>query len=468
MKEILWGWPTLGAILLAGANYTFRLGFFQLRHCALWLKTALGGIVSHKSKTAKTGSITQFQALSTALAGSIGTGNIVGVATALTLGGPGAIFWMWISAFLGMATIFAENVLGMKYRIHDSHGQWHGGAMYYLERGVHCRALALVFSGACALASFGMGNMAQSNSIAQTLDSSFRIPPAATGAVLCAVLLFITLGGIQRIARVTEKLVPLMAVGYLTACAAVLFIRRDFLPGAVQSIMQNAFGIRPAVGGISGGMLLTAMQCGVSRGIFTNEAGLGSSVMAHCGSDGKEPVEQGMWGIFQVFLDTMVMCSVTALVILTTGVLSTGLDGARLSAAAFRSVFGEAGSVLVSLSITLFAFATLLGWSYYGEQGVRYLLGGRGVAPFRVLFALAAVPGCLLDLRSVWDISDMLNGLLALPNLAALFLLSPEVVEETESYLRSHSNRLSKKSLSHKERPKNPRTPLLFYRRKKS
>lgn len=435
LREIIWGWPTLGAILLAGANYSFRLGFFQIRCCGLWMKTALSGILSSHGKRGGQGGITQLQALTTALAGSIGTGNIVGVATALTVGGPGAIFWMWISALLGMATIFAENVLGMKYRVRDKDGQWHGGAMYYLERGAHCRPLAFVFAGACALASFGMGNMAQTNSIAQTLDGSFGIPPTVTGVVLCVLILFVIFGGIRRVARVTEKLVPIMAAGYLAACAVILIVCHDQLGDALRSILNGAFGIRPAAGGISGALLLNAMQCGVSRGIFTNEAGLGSSVMAHAGSDGKDPVEQGMWGIFQVFLDTIVMCTVTALVILCTGVLSTGLDGAYLSAAAFTSVFGDAGAILVSVSIALFAFATLLGWSYYGEQGIRYLTGGRGIPLFRILFAGAAFLGCTMDLQSVWEISDIFNGFLALPNLAALFLLSGEVVDETHRYL---------------------------------
>lgn len=463
LRPVVWGWPTLGAILLAGANYSFRLGFFQIRHCGLWMKTALGGILRRQGGTTVSGhgEMTQFQALTTALAGSIGTGNIVGVATALTIGGPGSIFWMWISAFLGMMTVFAENVLGMKYRVRDSFGHWRGGAMYYLERGVHCRPLALVFAAACVFASFGMGNMAQTNSIAHALQNSFGISSAATGVVLCVLLLFLTFGGVRRVARVTEKLVPFMAVGYLAACAVILICYRSHLGEAVQSILQGAFGLQSAAGGVGGMLAAKAVQCGVSRGIFTNEAGLGSSVMAHSGSDGKEPVEQGMWGIFQVFLDTIVMCTVTALVLLSTGVLSSGLDGAELSAAAFECVFGSAGGVFVAVAITLFAFATLLGWSYYGEQGVCYLTGGRGIRCFRILFAGAAFLGCSLDLRLVWELSDTFNGFLALPNLTALFLLGGEVVKETDSYLARHRKTPSEKKLSAlKKGAKNPGAPV--------
>lgn len=462
LNPILWGWPVLIAILLAGANFSFRLGFFQFRHCILWLKSTLGSLFSPKKKALQGGKsgISQFQALTTALAGSIGTGNIVGVATALTIGGPGAIFWMWVSALFGMATIFAENVLGMKYRVKDSEGHWQGGAMYYLERGLHSKFLAGVFAAGCILASIGMGNMAQSNSIAEALEDTFGVNPAVTGVCIAVLLLAVICGGGRRTAQVTEKLVPLMAVGYLLAASAVLFLCRDHIGGAFQQIFQCAFGLRPAVGGI-GGMAVTtamipAMKCGISRGIFTNEAGLGSSSLAHCSSEHGGPVEQGMWGIFQVFIDTIVMCTVTALVILASGALSTGKDGAPLSASAFSLVFGKFGGAFIALSITLFAFATLLGWSYYGERGVQYLLGRKFLPIYRVLFAAAAWAACSMDLRLVWDISDTFNGLLAIPNLIALFLLGGEVIDETKRWFSRAPSRAGEFRPGSRGKPNGP------------
>lgn len=433
LHPLLWGWPVLAGILLAGANLSFRSGFFQFTHCKLWINTTFCKLFQKQPRSRE--GISPFQAVSTALAGSIGTGNIVGVATALTIGGPGAIFWMWVSALLGMMTIFSENVLGMKYRIKGTDGAWMGGAMYYLERGIHSRGLAVLFSIGCVLASFGMGNMAQSNSIAGALSESFGIGVHSTGLVLAILLLVLTFGGIRRIARVTGKLVPFMAISYLLAAGIVLYVHRAVLPDAFRQIFESAFGLRQAAGGIGGAAMANALKTGVSRGVFTNEAGLGSSTMAHSGSTLKEPVEQGMWGIFQVFLDTIVMCTVTALVILCSGTLSGGKDGAALSAAAFSTVFGQYGGALVAVCISLFAFATLLGWSYYGECGVRYLAGRRAVPFYRILFALSAMAGCTLNLRLVWEISDIFNSLMAFPNLIALFLLSGEVLDETANYL---------------------------------
>lgn len=444
LHPLIWGWPVLAAILLAGANFSFRSGFFQFTHCRLWMHITFGNLF--KNKKQNDDGISPFQAVTTALAGSIGTGNIVGVATALTLGGPGAIFWMWVSSLLGMMTIFSENVLGMKYRRKNMDGTWQGGAMYYLERGVKSKPLAVIFSIGCVLASFGMGNMAQSNSIAGAMQETFGTSLPLTGLVLAVLLIIMTFGGIRRIAKITEKLVPFMAISYLVAAGIVLFFHRHMLIDVLVQIVQEAFGMRQAAGGIGGAVMMNAMKTGVSRGIFTNEAGLGSSVMAHSGSTLKEPVEQGMWGIFQVFLDTIIMCTITALVILCSGALSTGKDGAALSAAAFSTVFGEFGGILIAISIALFAFATLLGWSYYGECGVRYLIGNRAVPLFRILFALSAIAGCVLDLHLVWEICDIFNGFMAFPNLIALFLLGGEVLDEIDRYLakRKHAKKRSR------------------------
>lgn len=442
VQPLVWGWPVLCAILLAGANFSFRLNFFQITHCKLWIKNTLGNIFSHKKDRTRTAGISQFQALTTALAGSIGTGNIVGVATAITIGGAGAIFWMWASSILGMMTIFAENVLGMKYRIKNEKGEWLGGAMYYISRGIHSRPLAILFAAACVLASLGMGNMAQANSIAYALKDCFGTGTQATGLVLAAALVAITFGGIQRTAKVTEKLVPFMALGYLLAGFIVLAVNWRNIGFAFNQIFSEAFSLRAAAGGAGGIVMLNALKCGVSRGIFTNEAGLGSSVMAHSSSSGTEPVEQGMWGIFQIFIDTIVMCSLTALCILSSNVLQTGKDGAALSAAAFQTVLGRFGGTFISLSITLFAFATMIAWCYYGQRGLEYLVGGKSAALYRILFAAVAWGSCSMDLHLVWNICDTFNGFMAIPNLIALFLLSGEVVKETQSYLSRHAQKL--------------------------
>ncbi len=432
LHAVLWGWPVLALILLAGLNLSFRLNFFQFTHCILWIKNTICKIFCRKQSQEE--GLSPFQALTTALAGSIGTGNIVGVATAITIGGPGAIFWMWISAVFGMASIFAETVLGVKCRVWKQ-GEWQGGAMYYLERGLHAKPLAIVFSVGCVLASFGMGNMAQSNSIGAAMQECFHFPPLVCGAIAAVLLLAVSLGGVKRVGRVTEKLVPLMAVGYVAACIVVLFANRNMVGSAFREIFRGAFGLQAAAGGVSGTILAAAARIGLSRGIFTNEAGLGSSSLAHSSSSGKEPVEQGMWAIFQVFLDTLVMCTLTALVILSSGVSGSGKDGAALSAAAFGTVFGEWGGAFVAIAITVFAFATMLGWCYYGERGVRYLGGQKAVPVYRGLFALCAVVGCLLKLQVVWDLCDLFNALMALPNLAALFLMGGQVQEEVKRYL---------------------------------
>lgn len=445
LQPVLWGWPVLCLILLAGVLFTFRLGFFQVTHCGLWLKKTMGSLFCREKADEDRSNISPFQALTTALAGSIGTGNIVGVATALTLGGPGAIFWMWVSAGLGMMTIFAETVLGLKYRQKDKQGRWLGGAMYYLQYGLGSKGLAVVFAGACVLASFGMGNMAQSNSIGSSLQDTFGIPPLLTGGVVAVVLALVLMGGIQRIAKVTEKIVPAMSICYLLAGMILLGVFWRNIPEAFAQIFASAFDLRGVLGGVGGYGMLTAMRTGISRGIFTNEAGLGSSVMAHSSAETKEPVEQGMWGIFQVFIDTIVVCTITALCILCTNVMGSGLDGAALSAAAFQSVFGRFGQGLIAVSITFFAFATMLGWSYYGECALRYLCGlsrflsrhSKGtVTLYRLVFAAVTLLGCQLELWLVWDVCDTLNGCMAIPNLIAVFFLSGEVVRETRSYLK--------------------------------
>lgn len=434
LREILWGWPVLAGILLAGIHLSIRMGFLPFTHCIFWLKNTLGSCFTKKSagEAQKNGRISPVQALLTALAGSIGTGNIVGVATALTLGGPGAIFWMWISAGIGMTTIWAETVLAVKYRTKGPNGLVSGGPMYYLERGAGKKGLAKLYAAACVLASFGMGNMAQSNAIAGALEEGFSLPPIFTGVCAAVLLFVISAGGMYSAAKVSEKLVPVMAVGYVAACVAVLLLFPQKILPAFQLIFSQAFSTQAAVGGVGGTVMLRAMECGVSRGIFTNEAGLGCSVMAYGESSGAEPGKQGCWGILQVFIDTILMCTLSALAILVSGALSTGKDGAALSTVCFASVFGSWGKGFVCVSITLFAFATMIAWSAYGQKALEYLAGDHFRSSYRVLFAAAAVLGCQLGLDAVWNLCDSFNGLMAIPNVAALFLLSGEIVQEKQ------------------------------------
>lgn len=441
LREILWGWPVLMGILAVGLHLSIRTGFLPFTHCIFWLKNTIGSCFSKKGheRTQKTDKISPIQALLTALAGSIGTGNIVGVATALTLGGPGAIFWMWVSAGIGMTTIWAETVLAAKYRTKGPDGLVSGGPMYYLERGARKKGLAKLYAAACVLASLGMGNMAQSNAIAGALEEGFALPPVFTGVCAAVLLFLISAGGMRSAAKVSEKLVPVMAVGYVAACIAVLFLFPEKIFPAFQLIFSQAFSTQAAVGGVGGTVMLRAMECGVSRGIFTNEAGLGCSVMAYGESGGAEPGKQGCWGILQVFIDTILMCTLSALAILVSGALSTGKDGAALSTVCFTSVFGSWGKGFVCVSITLFAFATMIAWSAYGQKALEYLVGNRFRDSYRILFAAAAVLGCQLGLDAVWNLCDSFNGLMAIPNVAALFLLSGEIFREKERCFSSCS-----------------------------
>lgn len=450
LREILWGWPVLTGILLAGIHLSIRTGFLPFTHCIFWLKNTFCSCFSKRNsgKNSKTKKISPVQALLTALAGSIGTGNIVGVATALTLGGPGAIFWMWVSAGIGMTTIWAETVLAVKYRTKGPDGHISGGPMYYLERGAGKKWLAKLYAAACVLASLGMGNMAQSNAIAGALEEGFSLPPIFTGVCAAVLLFVISAGGMHSAAKVSEKLVPVMAVGYVAACVAVLLLFPQKILPAFQLIFSQAFSTQAAVGGVGGTVMLRAMECGVSRGIFTNEAGLGCSVMAYGESEGTEPGKQGCWGILQVFIDTILMCTLSALAILVSGALSTGKDGAALSTVCFASVFGSWGKGFVCVSITLFAFATMIAWSAYGQKALEYLAGTRFRSSYRILFAVAAVLGCQLGLDAVWNLCDSFNGLMAIPNVAALFLLSGEIVQEKQRCFPK--KRLTKENYVHK------------------
>lgn len=440
--------------LAVGLMFTVRTKVFQISHFKYWIDVTFLQLfrknAKHVRKTNDKHAISQFQSLCTALASTIGVGNISGVAVALALGGPGAIFWMWLSAFLGMMTNYAENTLGIKYRYKNEKGDWVGGAMIYIERGLGLKWLAVIFSVFCVLASFGIGNMSQGNEIANGLYNSFSVPKWVTSLAVMLLAGLVIVGGIKRIASVAEKLVPFMAITYILGALIVIFSHASAIPGAFGAIFSNAFNLPSMGGGVAGFTVMIAMRRGISRGVFSNEAGLGSSVMVHSASNVKEPVVQGMWGIFEVFADTLVVCTVTALTILTSGVydyteyakyIGTSLpdtlkSGVALTSSAFESVFGSFGGGFISIAVMLFAFSTILGWSYYGERGIEYLFGLKAVPVYKLIFILVIFLGCNASLSLVIDISDTFNGFMALPNLIAITLLSGEVITMTRDYIK--------------------------------
>nr|WP_296008476.1 sodium:alanine symporter family protein [uncultured Blautia sp.] len=440
LQNLVWGPGMLVFFLATGVRFTLKSGFFQITKARVWIKNTVGALVGKKEirETKDKGAISQFQSFCTALAATLGTGNITGVATALVFGGPGAVFWMWVSAFLGMMTNYAENYLGIRYRYRDKQGKWVGGAMVYMERGLGCRPLAVMFAFCCLGASFGMGNMVQGNSLAKGLEEAFHVPVFVSGFLCTIGVAVVILGGTKRIAALTEKLVPVMAALYLSGALAVLFVFREQIPGAFALIFSEAFQLKPAVGGIAGYSMGQAVRMGIARGIFSNEAGLGSSVMAHAQSDVEEPELQGMWGILEIFIDTIVVCTITALVILVSGVyepqvflrhIAQGLetiDGTTLTGLAFGRVipFGEQ---LLAVSTALFAFATMVGWYYFGEQTASYLGGKAWALVYRLLYLLLTFPGCIMAPRLIWELSDTLNGMMAIPNLLALWFLGNQV-----------------------------------------
>ena len=454
VNGFVWGPFGLALLLCTGLWLSVRTGFFQFRRMGYWLKHTIGAIFTNKDVTAHTSkedmAISQFQSMCTALAGTIGTGNIVGVATAIVSGGPGAIFWMWVMALLGMMTSFAENVLGVYYRRKNEKGEWSGGAMYYLTDGLGakpgCRAvgkvLAVLFACFCILASFGIGNMSQINSIAGNMNAAFQVPNLLTGILLAVLSALVILGGLKRVAAVTEKVVPLMALFYILGALTVVLTHITAIPAAFAAIFKGAFAMQAAGGGVLGYGVSRAITWGFKRGAFSNEAGLGSSVMVHASSNVKEPVQQGMWGIFEVFADTIVVCTLTALVILTSGFvdLNTGrmlteVQGSALVGEAFSTVFGSFGPKFIAVSILLFAYSTVLGWSHYGTKAVEYLFGATGSRIYKVVFVCMTVVGATMKLGLAWDLSDTFNGLMMIPNLIGVLALSGTVVAITKNYL---------------------------------
>lgn len=440
LADVLWNPILLVLFLAVGGYYTLRSGFFQVR-ILTWLRGTVGSL-KRARPAGERGGLTQVQALCTALASTIGTGSIAGVATAIFLGGPGAVFWMWVSALLGMMTGFGEKALAVRYRERAPEGGYQGGPMVYMRKGL-CKpvggALAVLFSLACVPASLAGGALVQANSIAASLKTAFGLPTLAVGLVTAALAGWVIFGGVGRVGRLSEGLVPLMAGLFLLGGGACIVIQRQALPAALRAIWQGAF--RPgAVCGYPAGL---ALRYGVARGVFTNEAGLGSSAIAHAAADTDSPAREGLWGIFEVFVSTALVCSVTALCILTSGVydpaaawqsiragtVSDAMLGAPLSARAFEVTLGRWGPVLVAVCLLLFAFTSLLGWSYYGERALAELWGPRvPVKAFRLVFLLCVVLGAVGSAEGVWQLADLFNALMALPNLTALLLLSPEVL----------------------------------------
>ena len=434
ISQTIWGMPTVVMLGFVGLLYTVRSRFFQFRRFGTVWKNTFGALFKKGGDESRSA----FKAMATALGGTIGIGNIAGVATAIVGGGPGAIFWMWISGFVGMMTKLAEVCLSVTYRRTDQTGVHYGGPMYYMLDGLgkKFKPLSILFAVFCVLASFGIGSMTQVNSVATSLHDNFGAPKFGVGVVILLLVMLVVCGGIKRISNFTGVFVPFMAIFYLVFSIWVIISNRAYLPQALADIFTSAFGLKQAVGGVAGFTVARAISAGVSRGVFTNEAGMGSAPIAHASSDVKDPLAQGMWGVIEVFMDTIVVCTVTALVVLTSGVYRGGaaLDGVALTTAAFEEVLGGFGSKFVAISVTLFAFATVLGWAFYGEAAVKFLTGDRRWPSYiyKTLFSGAILIGAVANLGLVWNLADIFNGLMILPNILALVLLYPVVVDQID------------------------------------
>ena len=432
-NDFLWGLLLIVGILGTGIYISLRLKGLQFRKLGFALRNTLGKAFAKLDGS--DGDISPFSALATALAATVGTGNIVGVSLAIIMGGPGAIFWMWIAAIFGMATKFAEVTLALAYR-EKRGGSFVGGPMYYIENGLKNKKLAKAFALFASLAVFGIGNSTQSNAIAGVLRDNFGISTIVTGLILSVLAGIVIVGGLASISKVTERLVPFMSIFYILGSVWIIFLNRANLIPAIQSIFVTAFSPMSVAGGVAGISVREVISAGVARGVFTNEAGLGSSPMAHASATTDHPVRQGLWGMTEVFVDTMVICSLTALVILTTGVdRSVGVDVRTLVASAFSSA-STIGGLILSLGISLFAFSTILGWAYYGELAISYLLGEGIKKYYRIAYVIFVFVGANMDLGLAWTVANILNGLMALPNLYALLRLAPVLVRLEKDFFK--------------------------------
>lgn len=441
VNNFIWGVPAMICIIGVGLYLSFRTGFIQIRKFPYAIKTTLGRMFFKRD--AADGAMTPFQAVCTALAATVGTGNIAGVAGAVAIGGPGAVFWMWVSAFLGMCTKFSEVTLAVHFREKNAHGDYVGGPMYYIKNGLgkNWQWLAVLFSAFGVLTVFGTGNATQANTITTAINSALQnygllsadqtsISNAVIGIIITVLVGMVLLGGVKRIGRVTEKLVPFMAVLYIILALGVVFMNAERIPSVFRSILSGAFQPSAVTGGVVGSFFMS-MKKGVSRGIFSNEAGLGTGSIAHACADTRKPVKQGLFGIFEVFTDTIVICTLTALVILCSGVpIIYGTDaGAELTISGFTATYGNWVSIFTAVAMCCFAFSTIIGWGLYGARCIEFLFSEKVIKPFMVVYSLVAILGATVDLGLLWSIAETFNGLMSIPNLIALFLLSGTVVK---------------------------------------
>jgi AGCS family alanine or glycine:cation symporter len=432
LNGYVWGLPMIVLLMGTGLLLTLLTRGLQFRKLVFALGEVLGRITQRGGGV---GNVRPFQAVATALASTVGVGNIAGVATAIYLGGPGALFWLWVSGLLGMVTKYAEIVVALHYREPDASGVMRGGAMYILTKGLGLPWLGTIFALLTALAAFGIGNMVQANSVADSLRATFGVAPALTGAALVVITAVVILGGITRIAEVTQYLVPFMALLYLGGGAVILLSHLGEIPHALRLVIDGAFSGTAATGGFAGASIAMALRYGVARGLFSNEAGLGSAPMVHATADTDHPARQGLYGIFEVFVDTVLICTTTGLVILVTRTWDSGLTGAALSAKAFEvGLPGAWGDIVVTGGILLFSYSTLIGWSYYGETGIVYLFGARAAMPYRILWLVFVYLGSVGSLHLVWDVADTLNGLMAIPNLVAVLGSIPVLMKLTREF----------------------------------
>jgi len=446
INSFVWGPVMLALLVGTGVYLTVRTGCIQVKWFGYIMKNTVGSLFNKEKNKEAGKNLTPFQAVTTALAGTVGTGNIAGVTGAIFVGGPGAVFWMWVSAFFGMCTKYAEIALAMKYRITEN-GVHKGGPMYYIEKGLgkNWKPLAVIFALLGALASFGIGNIAQSSEIAGAMNGLFGLSPLVTGIILAIIIALVLIGGVKRIGKVTSLIVPFMAMFYIAAGIIVIIMRINLVPAALINIVTSAFSFEAVGGGIFGYAIMTAMKQGFARGVFSNEAGLGSAPIAHAASSTEDPAEQAIWGVFEVFIDTIVICTITAMAVLLSGIelgpdaLTAYASKGAAAVYAFNSILpGTLGGIIIQVSLLFFALSTILSWSYYGERCFGYLTNNNKVVigAYKVIFILFCIVGATGSGTLMWDIADTLNGMMAIPNLIALLLLSGVVVDITKDYFK--------------------------------
>lgn len=438
INSFVWGPYMLVLLIGTGVYMSIRTYFFQVKNFNIWAKLTYGSMFD---KHEKGHNITPFQAVSVALASTIGIGSIAGIATAIVSGGPGALFWMVVSAFFGMMTKFSEVVLSVYFREKDENGIHYGGPMYYIEKGLKQKWLSILFAIFAAIATFGAGNMTQSNAVAGLLKQTIKLPEYVSGIIVAIIVALVLIGGIKRISSVSKKLVPFMATIYFIASIIILIINFKNIPQAIKLIVSEAFSLKSAASGITGYAIFIAMRYGIARGVFSNEAGLGTAPIAHTASNTNNPIKQGMWGIFEVF-NTLIICLLTGLVIISSDLYlygNTAADGAVLTSLAFKEAIGIIGEIVITISSILFAFSTIIGWSYYGETCLGYLTKRNKIVimSYKIIFIIIIVIGATADLKAIWAIADTFNGLMAIPNLIGVILLSTIVITMVKKYLKN-------------------------------